>query len=52
MKQTDPQMKIRLPEGLKQWIEVQAKTNCRSQTAEVVFRLEQSRIQHEQSKQA
>lgn len=43
MKQTDAQMKIRLPQPLKKWIEQSAAANVRSLTAEVVFRLEQAK---------
>ncbi|WP_312374281.1 Arc family DNA-binding protein [Stutzerimonas nitrititolerans] len=42
-----PQLKIRLPKALKDWIEREARTNCRSQTAEIVYRLEQARKQQE-----
>lgn len=34
-----PQFKVRLPEDLKEWIKEQATKNCRSQTAEIVYRL-------------
>jgi hypothetical protein len=43
MRQSQPQMKIRLPQHLKDWIEERAAENVRSQTAEIVFRLEQAR---------
>lgn len=43
MRQSEPQMKIRLPKELKDWLEEQARANCRSQTAEIVFRLEQAK---------
>lgn len=43
VKRSDPQMKIRLPKPLKDWIEERAAENVRSQTAEIVFRLEQAR---------
>lgn len=42
MKQTDPQMKIRLPSGLKEKIAESALANGRSQNAEIVARLEAS----------
>lgn len=42
MKQTDPQMKIRLPEALKEQIESVAKANNRSMNAEIVARLSRS----------
>jgi len=41
-KQTDPQMKIRLPPELKERIERAADQNGRSQNAEIIARLEQS----------
>lgn len=43
MRQNQPQMKIRLPKYLKDWVEEKAAENVRSQAAEVVFRLEQAR---------
>jgi hypothetical protein len=52
MTRKDPQFNLRIPAALRDYLAEQAKTNHRSQTAEVVFRLEQSRIQDEQSKQA
>lgn len=42
MKQTDPQMKIRLPVDLKQKIEESAKANNRTMTADIVARLQAS----------
>lgn len=47
MRQAPAQMKIRLPDELKEWIELQAKANCRSQVAEVVFRLGEAKRQQE-----
>ncbi|ROQ53670.1 Arc family DNA-binding protein [Pseudomonas putida] len=44
----DPQMKLRLPEELKQWVEIEAQKNLRSQTAEVVFALLEERKRREQ----
>ena len=41
-KQTDPQMKIRLPPELKALIEAAADQNNRSQNAEIISRLEMS----------
>lgn len=41
--QTDLQMRIRLPPDLDEWIEQQARENCRSKTAEIVFRLQKAR---------
>ncbi|MFG0400568.1 Arc family DNA-binding protein [Pseudomonas sp. zjy_11] len=46
---TDPQMKVRLPEELKQWVEAEAQRNCRSQTAEVVFALLEEKKRREQA---
>lgn len=37
-----PQMKLRLPETLKDWLTAQAEVNRRSVNAEVVFRLQTS----------
>lgn len=42
MKQTDPQMKIRLPPALKAEIEQAATDNNRSMNAEIVARLKES----------
>ncbi|MFG1348610.1 Arc family DNA-binding protein [Xanthobacter autotrophicus] len=42
MKQTDPQMKIRLPPDIKARIEAAAAANNRSMNAEIVTRLEMS----------
>ncbi|MEC5405139.1 Arc family DNA-binding protein [Paraburkholderia sp. MPAMCS5] len=39
-----PQMKLRLPETLKDWLTSQAEVNRRSVNAEVVFRLEKSSL--------
>lgn len=47
MRQIEPQLKIRLPKALKEWIEAQARTNCRSQNSEIVYRLEQMKKQQE-----
>ncbi|BBL75431.1 hypothetical protein MishRS11D_25290 [Methylomagnum ishizawai] len=41
--QTDHQMRIRLPADVKEWIAMEAERNERSQNAEIVFRLKQSR---------
>lgn len=43
VKRSDPQMKIRLPKPLKDWIEEKAAENVRSQNAEIVYRLEQAK---------
>jgi hypothetical protein len=42
MKQTDPQFKLRIPEGLRDRVTAAAKTNKRSATAEIIARLEES----------
>ncbi|UNY42228.1 Arc family DNA-binding protein [Pseudomonas phage UFJF_PfDIW6] len=49
MSRKDPQFNLRLPEELKQWIESQAQANCRSQTAELVYRLREAKRQQEQA---
>lgn len=46
---TQPQFKMRLPEELKKWLEEQAQANCRSQTAEIVFRLTEEKRRQEQA---
>lgn len=43
MSRQDPQVVVRLPEQLKEWLKQQAAENRRSQNAEIVFRLEQAR---------
>jgi len=43
VKRSDPQMKIRLPKPLKDWIEEKAAENVRSQNAEIIYRLEQAK---------
>lgn len=52
MSRKDPQVHMTIPASLKDYLAEQAKANHRSQTAEVIYRLEQSRIQDEQCKQA
>ncbi|TRO14107.1 Arc family DNA-binding protein [Ectopseudomonas mendocina] len=47
MSRVDPQFKLRLPQELKNYLSEQAELNRRSQTAEVIYRLEQSRKQDE-----
>lgn len=42
MAATDPQMKLRLPHGLKDRVQTAAEANSRSMNAEIVARLEQS----------
>jgi len=49
MARKDPQFNLRLPEELKQWLENQAQENCRSQTAEIVFRLMEEKRRQEQA---
>ncbi|MBD1602252.1 Arc family DNA-binding protein [Pseudomonas typographi] len=46
---TDQQMKVRLPEELKQWVEMEAQRNCRSKTAEVVYALMAEKRRREQA---
>lgn len=43
MEQRGHQMKIRLPAELAEWVKSQSIANCRSQNAEIVFRLEQAK---------
>jgi len=50
MSRKDPQFNLRLPENLKSYLAEQAEANHRSQTAEVIYRLEQSRMRDEQKK--
>ncbi|MNG22110.1 Arc-like DNA binding domain-containing protein [Pseudomonas linyingensis] len=52
MSRKDPQINMRIPASLRDYLAEQAKANHRSQTAEVVYRLEQSRVQDEQGRQA
>jgi hypothetical protein len=47
MSRQDPQVVVRLPEQLKEWLKAQATANRRSQNAEIVFRLEQAKRQQE-----
>lgn len=42
------QLKVRLPEDLKQWLGEQAQSNRRSQSAEIVFRLAKERTRQEE----
>lgn len=41
MKRTDPQMRIRVPEDVKAWIEAEAEKNLRTQNAEIVMAIRQ-----------
>lgn len=41
MKQTDPQMRLRLPGDVKAWVAAQAKKNLRSLNAEVLAALKE-----------
>jgi len=52
-KTTDPQIKLRLPLDLKQWIEAQALTNRCSQSSEIVraLRERQERVAAAQQKE-
>lgn len=43
------QIKLRLPEDLKQWLTSEAQKNCRSQTAEIVFSLQEEKKRREQA---
>ncbi|MGO1079706.1 hypothetical protein [Inquilinus sp. CA228] len=45
-------MRIRLPPGLKLWLEDQAKRNVRSISGEIVFRLEEGRRNDEAAREA
>ncbi|MCO8166818.1 Arc family DNA-binding protein [Pseudomonas sp. 21LCFQ02] len=44
-----PQVKYRLPEELKAWLEEQAKKNHRSNTAELIHRLSEDKKREEQA---
>lgn len=52
MSRKDPQVNLRIPASLLDYLAKKAEANHRSRTAEVIFRLEQSRVQDEQGKQA
>lgn len=52
MSRKDPQFNLRISEDLKQYLADQAKANHRSQTAEVISRLERSRSQDAQNERA
>jgi hypothetical protein len=47
-----PQMKIRLPAALKQWIKKMAERNHRSENSEIVFRLEECKRADSQKENA
>lgn len=51
MTPSDVQTNVRLPAGLKQWLQKQAATARRSFTQEIVHRLEASRQADEQPQQ-
>lgn len=51
MKRTDPQMRIRVPEDVKAWIEAEAERNLRTQNAEIVIAIRQQ-MQKEMPTQA
>lgn len=51
MSRKDAQFNLRIPEELKSYLCEQAAINRRSQTAEVIYRLEQSRIRDEQKRE-
>ncbi|WP_107327496.1 Arc family DNA-binding protein [Agrobacterium pusense] len=40
MKQQDPQLRLRIPENVKDWVKEKADANRRSMTSEIVFVLE------------
>lgn len=44
-----PGFKVRITRDMDEWLEQQAKANCRSKTAEVEFRLSQARRYAEQN---
>lgn len=46
----DAQLKLRVPQDLKEYLEIEAKNNHRTINGEVVYRLETSRLQTEQAK--
>jgi hypothetical protein len=39
----DQTFRVRIPRDLDEWIEQQAKANCRSKTGEIEFRLKEAR---------
>jgi hypothetical protein len=41
-----PQMRVRMPLPVKEWLQQSAERNCRSMNAEIVFWLETVRIGH------
>lgn len=49
MSRKDPQFNLRLPEDVKEWVEQNAKENCRSQTAEIVFWLISAKKRQEEA---
>lgn len=49
MTQSDAQTNLRIPSQLKAWLRQQAETAKRSLTAEVVFRLEESRARQDRA---
>lgn len=46
------QIKVRVPVGIKAWIDERAKANKRSKTAEIEFLLEEARRKDEQNCQS
>lgn len=51
MSRTDPMLRVRLSASLKEWIEAEAKRNCRSTNGEIVYRLETDRLRAERAAQ-
>lgn len=50
MARTDPQFNLRLPEELKAWLADQAKKNCRSATAELIYLISREKGRQEQAR--
>jgi hypothetical protein len=51
MSRADPQMNLRVPVSLREYVAQQAKANHRSQTAEIIHRLEQTKMWDEQQRE-
>jgi len=52
LKQSDPQMKIRIPPEIKQWLAREAAKNLRTQNAEVVLALKARIAQQNEKSEA
>ena len=52
MARKDPQLNFRIPDDLKKYLTERARASCRSLTAELVYRLEQTRARDAESEQA